>query len=165
MATVASLLSVAIGFLISLNGCADRVPRRAEHFPLPRISARVTRVIDGDTVVLGRIGHVRLIGIDTPERGEPGFEEATDFVRERVEGRTVSVEVCPITPRDPFGRARVIVYYSLADGSQVCLNRELVAERLAKIRGFRPCHINAEEWKPLEDAAHRRGTGLQGSIK
>jgi endonuclease YncB( thermonuclease family) len=31
----------------------------------------VTRVIDGDTVILKSVGRARLIGIDAPETGEP----------------------------------------------------------------------------------------------
>jgi len=46
-------------------------------------------VIDGDTVELEGVGRVRLIGVDTPERGEECFEEATDYLRGRVAGQTV----------------------------------------------------------------------------
>jgi len=43
----------------------------------------VTRVIDGDTFVSGRMTNeqmlrIRLYGVDTPERGEPCFDEATE---------------------------------------------------------------------------------------
>jgi len=55
-------------------------------------SAIVTRVIDGDTIVLDSGDHVRLIGIDAPERGEPGSSEATEFVRSRIVGQTVWLE-------------------------------------------------------------------------
>ncbi|MCL1801216.1 MAG: thermonuclease family protein [Promicromonosporaceae bacterium] len=47
--------------------------------------ATVTRVIDGDTVVVDLAGveeRVRVLGIDAPERGdEPGFTAATNFVQ------------------------------------------------------------------------------------
>ena len=36
----------------------------------------VIRVIDGDTVVISNNQRVRLIGIDTPEKGQCGFDEA-----------------------------------------------------------------------------------------
>ena len=68
-------------------------------------SAVVVRVIDGDTVVLAGGERVRLIGVDAPEVGEPGAEEATLFVRERVEGRTVWLEPDG-NDRDRFGRLR-----------------------------------------------------------
>ncbi len=54
-----------------------------------RRTAVVTRIIDGDTVEMEGVGRVRLIGVDTPERGEECFEEATDYLKDRVGGRTV----------------------------------------------------------------------------
>jgi len=54
--------------------------------------ATVLRVIDGDTIELANGERVRLIGVDAPERGRPGANEAAQFVRERVEGRTVWLE-------------------------------------------------------------------------
>ena len=41
----------------------------------------VQRVIDGDTVVLANGERVRYIGMDTPERGERLFDEATAYNR------------------------------------------------------------------------------------
>ena len=49
----------------------------------------VTRVVDGDTVEIEGVGRVRLIGVDTPERGEECFDEATAYLRGRVGGQTV----------------------------------------------------------------------------
>lgn len=54
------------------------------------------RVVDGDTVDL-RIDlgfyltaalRFRLLGVDTPERGQPGWAEATDFARQWIAART-----------------------------------------------------------------------------
>lgn len=50
-----------------------------------RYAARVERWVDGDTVdVVVDLGfkvyvaqRLRLLGVDTPERGQPGFDEAT----------------------------------------------------------------------------------------
>src|SRR3954464_856821 len=44
-------------------------------------SAKVVRWIDGDTVVTDR-GTVRLIGVDTPERGKCGYVAATNLARQ-----------------------------------------------------------------------------------
>ena len=41
--------------------------------------AILIRVIDGDTVETD-VGIIRLLGIDTPERGEEGYQEAKDFL-------------------------------------------------------------------------------------
>ena len=67
VAAIRALFGVAL--LLGAAGCTDAAPTG---------TARVERVIDGDTIVV-RIGRgterVRLIGIDAPEvakRGEPG---------------------------------------------------------------------------------------------
>ena len=51
--------------------------------PIPPAEAVVTEVVDGDTidvVVNGVTERVRLIGIDAPEFGQCGYEEATDLL-------------------------------------------------------------------------------------
>src|SRR4051812_23999445 len=55
------------------------------------LHATVTRVVDGDTVVVrlasGRTDRIRLIGIDTPERGTCDAAKATAYARTLSEGR------------------------------------------------------------------------------
>jgi micrococcal nuclease len=68
-------------------------------------------VIDGDTVEMADGDRCRLLGIDTPERGEDGFDEATDFLRELIEGKRVRLEADPDhDDRDFFGRLLRHVY-------------------------------------------------------
>ena len=90
-----------------------------------------TNVVDGDTIdVLIDVGfdfrtdqRLRLYGIDTPERGRPGFLEAKIWIQKRLAGKTLQV----ITyKKDSFGRWLALVY---ADGENV--NDQLVAEGLA----------------------------------
>jgi len=71
--------------------------------------AVVSRVIDGDTIILTCGERVRFIGIDAPERGQPGANEATQFVRERVEGITIWLEADG-ADRDRFGRLRRYIW-------------------------------------------------------
>lgn len=66
----------------------------------------VMRVIDGDTFVLYHVGvpaeeRVRLLGVDTPERGEPGFLEAGQFTRAWLSAGPWTLSTCK---RDSFGR-------------------------------------------------------------
>jgi endonuclease YncB( thermonuclease family) len=53
----------------------------------------VERVVDGDTFDTPE-GRVRLFGVDTPERGDKCFTEATDRLRE-LAGDSVRVESGP----------------------------------------------------------------------
>jgi micrococcal nuclease len=61
--------------------------------------ASVRYVIDGDTVDLSDGRRVRLLGIDAPEMGfdgstkETGAQEATDWLRDRIEGRAVQLRI------------------------------------------------------------------------
>ncbi|MEE9543324.1 MAG: YHYH domain-containing protein [Thermodesulfobacteriota bacterium] len=61
------------------------------------IQVKVVRVIDGDTFMArfpdGKVEKVRLRNIDTPERGEKGFTEATDRLKGLIEDKTLSIKV------------------------------------------------------------------------
>ena len=72
-------------------------------------SAHVVFVIDGDTITLEGGEKVRLIGIDTPERGEDGYEEAQQALTELVLDKTVML-VPQKSNRDIYGRLLRDVY-------------------------------------------------------
>lgn len=76
-----------------------------------RYKARVIRWVDGDSVWLEvdlgfrmtTINDFRLYGVDTPERGQPGYAEAKAFVNEKAPpGASVLID----TYKDPdkYGR-------------------------------------------------------------
>ncbi|MCL1995467.1 MAG: thermonuclease family protein [Defluviitaleaceae bacterium] len=95
--------------------------------------AVVERVIDGDTIVLVGGERVRFIGIDAPEIGEPGADEATLFVRQLIDGQTIWMSGSG-NDRDAFGRLRRYIWLvpptDLADPVQIeelKLNSILVA--------------------------------------
>src|SRR4051794_28589718 len=59
-------------------------------------SARVTRIIDGDTIEVespgsGRV-RVRLEGIDAPEMGQPFSQVSRNFVRATIFEQTITVK-------------------------------------------------------------------------
>ena len=74
--------------------------------------ARVSRVIDGDTIELTTGERVRFIGVDAPEAGEPGGSEATEFVRSKIGGQTVWLE-SDGNDTDRFDRLRRYVWIEL----------------------------------------------------
>jgi len=51
----------------------------------------VERVVDGDTVIVNG-SSVRLLGINTPERGEKYYSEAKEFLESEVLGRALIIE-------------------------------------------------------------------------
>jgi endonuclease YncB( thermonuclease family) len=103
-----------------------------------RRSFRVERVIDGDTLVIagydGEATRVRLVGIDAPERGEPGYNQAADALRELVEGSGELVELGLIPgerKRDNFGRLLCRVFV-MEWGQRIDAGERLLERGLAE---------------------------------
>lgn len=69
------------------------------------VNGRVTRVIDGDTVVIkrndGRPETVRLQAIDAPEKRQTGGAQSKEHLRQLTEGKRVTVET---KGKDKYGR-------------------------------------------------------------
>jgi len=86
----------------------------------------VLRVIDGDTFTTTGNRSVRLFGVDTPERGEKCYNEATERLRE-LAGGGVRVELGPRS-QDRYGRLLYYVYTQNGDS----IDEILVSEGLAK---------------------------------
>lgn len=63
----------------------------------------VTRVVDGDTIIVEGGQRVRLIGINAPEKGEPGFDEATEKLEEYIANQEIVLERDK-TNKDRYGR-------------------------------------------------------------
>jgi micrococcal nuclease len=101
--------------------------------------ATVIRWVDGDTVWLEvdlgfrmkTINDFRLYGVDTPERGQPGWAEAKAFVQNTA---PVGTEVNIETYKDPDKYGRWLAEVSLADedSDMFSINAELTDRGLAK---------------------------------
>jgi endonuclease YncB( thermonuclease family) len=63
----------------------------------------VSRIVDGDTLELGNGETVRLVGIDTPEVGQCGYQAASDRLGALVLGKQVRLTVSD-EDRDRYGR-------------------------------------------------------------
>lgn len=100
--------------------------------PQHRYRVAITGIRDGDTINVlwyeREITGVRLLGIDTPERNEPGFIEAKEYLRELLGDNPVEL-VFPRRKvrRDGFGRLLAEVW---ADGVNV--NEKMLESGLAK---------------------------------
>jgi len=82
----------------------------------------VISVIDGDTIIVSTGEHVRLIGIDTPDSGECGELEASQYLSDRILGKYVDLISDPLTDdKDQYGRLLRYVEYDGID-----MNLELV---------------------------------------
>ena len=94
--------------------------------------AIVARVIDGDTVELDNGKHVRFICMNTPEKNEPGHDEATDFLKSLVLNKSVNL-VKDTSDTDKYGRLLRYVYLD-----DLFVNSKIVEEGYAKILRIEP---------------------------
>jgi micrococcal nuclease len=109
--------------------------------------ALVERVIDGDTIELRGGKRVRLLGIDSPEKKQYYCEEATERLRQLVEGKDVGLEK-DATNRDKYGR---LLRYVYVDG--VFVNLEMVKEGYAVLFTTPKNVKHLEELMKAEDEA------------
>ena len=135
-------------------------PRRE----VPGIQASVSRVVDGDTIVVALDGEaylVRYIGIDAPETVRPDWPvepfgpEASAFNQKLVEGQTVWLER-DVSETDQFGR--LLRYVWLEDGRLV--NAVLVEEGYARAVTIPPDLKHAADVARLQREARANGRGL-----
>lgn len=97
----------------------DNVPRVTTTVLMSEVAV-VTKVVDGDTLVLVGGERVRLLGINAPESGEKCFQEAAERLRELVGGKEIRMEK-DIEERDQYGRLLRYVYLG-----NVLVNEEMV---------------------------------------
>jgi micrococcal nuclease len=139
---------------VLFTGCSLKAGNGTEVTAPAVEQARVSYIVDGDTVRLEDGRAVRYLGIDTPEIGEYYYEEATEKNREFVEGKVV--ELHPGSRNiDDYGRYLRYVYI---DG--IFVNAELVAQGYAKAYRKGPEEEYSLYLFQLEEEAKSRGAGL-----
>lgn len=108
-------------------------------------------IIDGDTFRDSDDETVRLLGIDTPERGQPFYSAATVLLDSMLYSSGLRYEF-DHRKRDRYGR---LLAYVFADGSFV--NRELLKAGLARVYVF-PEDMRNSGYRQLyiEDQFHAR---------
>lgn len=130
-------------------------------------TARVERVVDGDTIKVrlgGRRETIRYIGVDTPETKKPGtpvqcFGKAASAENERlVEGEAVRLVVGE-EERDRYGRLLAYVYRA-RDG--LFVNERLVEGGFARTLTIRPNDRYERTFTAAQARASAARAGLWG---
>ncbi|MBI5868718.1 MAG: thermonuclease family protein [candidate division Zixibacteria bacterium] len=147
----AILLSFAIAACLSLS-CGKKDPLRNLE------KAVVTKVIDGDTIELDDGRTVRMLGIDTPEKGQAGADSATVANTALVLGKTVRLEY----GRERFDRYGRTLAYVYVDRRMA--NREILRAGWAYCYFFAQNLTHARELVQALDSAmvERRGLWKSG---
>lgn len=125
-------------------------------------SILVTRVIDGDTIVVADGRHIRLIGVDTPETVHPTKPvgcygpEASAFNKKLLEGKQVTLERDK-EEHDVYDRPLRYVYL---DGQDV--QALLIAQGYGRADNFPPNTKHRAEYMALQKEAKAAKRGLWG---
>jgi len=140
------LLAIILCLLLPLSGCIS-----------PPATAKVTQVIDGDTIVVEGGYRVRYIGIDAPEI-HPELEafgmEAWQANRRLVEGKEVRLER-DVSETDKYGR--LLRYVWIDD---ILVEAELVRQGLARAKAYPPDTEYQDYLEELEQQARVAGRGI-----
>ena len=115
----------------------------------------VTKVLDGDTIIIQGGIHVRLLGIDADEKDYPCYEAARLRLEELIMGKTIVLEM-DSEDLDQYGRQLRFVFL---DGANI--NRQLVAEGLAIARFYPENQKYKAEIVAAEAEAIKNKTGCE----
>lgn len=158
-------LSVLVVLAIGCAACSmsiglDAPPAVEPGIPLPDLSnaeeARVTQIVDGDTIEVQMDGvgyRVRYVGVNTPERDETCYSDATAANTALVRGQTVRM-IRDQSNTDQYGR---LLRYIFVDDRFV--NAELVANGWAEAVEYNPDRRYTANFRILEAEARAAGRG------
>lgn len=113
----------------------------------------VTRVIDGDTIVVEGGQRVRLLGIDTQEEGERCYERAKNRLEEMILKKEIEMEGEGTGQYD-----RKLAYIFLND---TFINAEMVREGLAVAYFYEEDAKYKDRIQRAEEEARKRGIGCE----
>jgi micrococcal nuclease len=122
--------------------------------PANLTTARVSRVIDGDTLDLADGRRIRLLGINTPERDQAYYQQATQYLQTLVEDQIVGIEFDTQTI-DQFDRT--LAYLWVNDRM---VNIDMVLQGYADTYIIPPNERYASVLRQAEETARQAGLGI-----
>lgn len=154
-----SLIGASAGVtrLALYGGPSSSAPPAAAYAATAQTRAcTVTSITDGDTFRCGE-ERIRLLGMDTPERGqgEAGRAATAALASMLPVGSEARLEI-DVQPTDRYGRTLAYVY--ARDGRMV--NEELVREGWAVLLTYPPNIRYVERFGAAQERARRAGVGL-----
>lgn len=164
-------------FLLSLTYFADRIPSDPSYnqtdndqteedittsYPTIIESALVTSVVDGDTLKLTideNTETIRMIGINSPEKGACFYNEAKDRLTEIALDKEVKVELDPTQgERDKYDR--LLAYIWIGERN---LNQQMIREGLAREYTYDESYKYQKDFLDASSVAIKQNLGIHGA--
>lgn len=127
----------------------------------------VTKVVDGDTIIIEGNQTVRFIGIDTPETVDPRRpvgcfgKEASNETKNLLNEKEVILQK-DVSETDKYGRLLRYVFLPLENGTILFVNDYLVREGFATVYTYPPDVKYNEQFRQAEREAKENKRGLWG---
>jgi micrococcal nuclease len=96
------------------------------------IALLTAEVVDGDTITMSDGSTVRLIGIDTPERGQCGYDESSALLTQLLAGQNISLVPGARDDIDKYGR---LLRYVDVNGADIDLRMIESGRAIARYDG------------------------------
>lgn len=107
--------------------------------------AKVSQVLDGDTIEINDNITVRMLGIDSPDRGKPGWEESREYLADLIDGEEVRLEYDTYQD-DQYGRILAYVW-ERCETSLGCKDGERLVNFAMVKKGFAEVALYADRRK------------------
>ncbi len=105
------------------------------------VTGKCYKIIDGDTICVEGVGKVRLVGVNTPEKGVEGYSVSKHFVSKLCKDKEVSLDIDNSKEHDKYNRTLAVV---IVNGKN--LNEILLDEGLAETMYILPSEFNSNDW-------------------
>lgn len=129
--------------------------------------AYVSKVVDGDTIIVNDKTTVRFVGIDTPETVDPRRpvgcygKEASSEVKKLLDSKQIILQK-DVSDTDKYKRILRYIYLPLENGQILFVNDYLVREGFAKVLTYPPDVKYDEQFRTAEKEAKISKRGLWG---
>lgn len=161
------LVSLTLIAALMLTGCGS--DKKTAASVVEGHWAKVTKVSDGDTIVLDEKEKVRFIGVNTPETVKPNTpvqpygKEASDFTKSQLLNKNVFVEM-DVQAKDRYDRTLAYIYLqeptSQQEVEEYMFNAILLREGYAQIMTISPNVKYSDMFVKIQRKAHDEKKGL-----
>ncbi len=121
--------------------------------------AIIIEVKDGDTLVAKGGMVIRLLGVNTPEKAWPYAQTATEFVKNWILGKNVTLKISRKFPTDKYGRTLAVLY---VPQEKMSLNLKLISVGLGKVLVEDNDLVNEKYWRVVQEKAVKLKRGIWG---